>query len=344
MLNPREYCFDCMSPLSAPDGVCPKCGKDNRVRKNANTELPFARLAGKYVVGRALGRGGFGITYIGLNGFLGKRVAIKEFFPEGICARSADRVKVHALSKEAEEKFEQGKRLALEEARTIAALSGMPNVVRVYDCFSVSNTVYIIMEYIEGETLASIAARKGALKWRETWEYMRPIAEALQTLHIQGLAHRDISPDNIMVRKDGNQPVLLDFGAAAPTHADGRIRSGLAKEGYSAPEQYNASSPIDGRTDEYAWCATVYYLLTGVRPTGASQRRFGENSLKPPRKLHSDIPPAAQEALMKGMSLEPEKRYATMEALIEALDEVSPKKGQKSGISRMLSRIGSACL
>ena len=342
MLNPREYCFSCMTLLSEPDGVCPKCGKDNHSRKNANTELPFARLAGKYIVGRALGRGGFGITYIGLNERLGKRVAIKEFFPEGVCERSANRTEVCAIPGDTEERFEQGKRKALGEARIIASLSGIPNVVRVYDCFGRSNTIYIIMEYIEGETLANVVSRRGPLKWRQAWKYMRLIAEALDIVHHHGLVHRDVSPDNIMVRKDGEQAVLLDFGAAAPTQADGQVRGDLLKDGYSAPEQYHASDAVDGRSDEYAFCATLYYLLTGVRPVSPAQRRLHENSLKPPRKLHSDIPPAAQEVLKKGMMLDQGDRYATMRELIDALDEASDRGGQRGGISRMLLGIGAA--
>ncbi len=352
MIDPREYCFYCMNQLPAPDAVCPVCGKDNRIRQNGNSELPFARLAGKYIVGRALGRGGFGVTYVGLNEKLGKRVAIKEYFPADISERSENRMEIRASSSDTDGSFEKGKQKALAEARFIAQVNSVPNVVRIYDCFSRSNTVYIIMEYIEGEDLQNVVAGRGALKWQEAWGYMKPIARALDSLHRQNLIHRDISPDNIMIRKDDGVAVLLDFGAAGQQQKAGEKHTKLLKDGYAAPEQYTETAAINGRSDEYAWCATLYYLLTGVRPPNPAQRRYDEKSMKLPRKLHSDIPAEAQAALMRGISLDPEERYPTMKDLVEAIEgtaeqgEAEESKSQKApwGIGRKMTALASALL
>ena len=319
MVDARKICFACMHELPSPNGVCPICGRDNSERRNGNGELPYALLAGKYIVGRALGRGGFGVTYVGQNVKLGKRVAIKEYFPADIAVRAPDRMTIQASSPENEAMFEEGKRKALDEARTIAMINSVPDVVRIYDCFSRNNTVYIIMEYIEGETLASRVARQGAMKWNEAWADMLPIAEALGKLHRQNLVHRDISPDNIMIHRGNGRPVLLDFGAASAKQYDGQKHGKLLKEGYAAMEQYQETSAIDGRTDEYSWSATLYYLVTGVRPANPMQRRFNEGCVRTPRKMRVRMPARAEAVLMKGMEVAPEDRYDTMEDLVEAM-------------------------
>ena len=319
MLNPREYCFWCMNKLPSADGICGACGRDNRSRQNNEGELPFALLAGKYLIGHALGRGGFGITYIGMNMLLGKRVAIKEYFPAEISTRDASGINVRPTSANTERQFESGKQKALEEARTIARVENVSNVVGIFDCFGRNNTIYIIMEFIEGETFASYAARKGPLSWKEIWPRMKPIGTALGQLHRLNLIHRDISPDNIMIRKDNDQSVLLDFGAASGAVAEGQESVTALKDGYAPPEQYNRSG-INGRADEYAWCATLWYMLTGVKPPSAQQRAAEQSDPRLPRKCRRKIPEQVRKALMKGMSIRQEDRYPAMEQLVAALD------------------------
>ncbi len=319
MLNPREYCFWCMNRLTSADNTCKVCGKDNRIRKNNEGELPFALLAGKYLIGHALGRGGFGITYIGLNILLGKRVAIKEYYPADISIRDTDGINVRPLSEETRQQFEAGKQRALEEARIIARVENVTNVVGIYDCFGRNNTVYIIMEYIEGETFASYAARKGPLHWKEIWPLMKPVGTALGQMHRLGLIHRDISPDNIMIRKDNDDSVLLDFGAASNIVSKGQESVTALKDGYAPLEQYGRNG-INGRADEYAWSATLWFMLTGIRPPSAQQRNIQKKELVLPRKCRREMPEQIQKALMKGMAVQQEDRYPTMEKLVAALD------------------------
>ena len=285
MPEPWEYCFYCMSQLPEPDGVCPVCGKSNSERLNGAGELPFCLLAGKYLVGHAMARGGFGLTYVGLDQTDGRRVAVKEFFPAGIAERAEDGIHVRPAGAEMAEAFEEGKRKALQEAGTIARAQDVEGVVRVYDCLTRNNTVYIVMEYIDGKTYAALTAQNGPAKWQELWPRMRPVALALDELHRKNLIHRDISPDNIMVRDADGSCVLLDFGAASGKIAANQEHSKVLKDGYAAIEQYQDHAVIDGRADEYAFCATLYYLLTGERAPGAQQRKYQDGKLKLPLRL-----------------------------------------------------------
>ena len=320
MLNPREYCFGCMQPLPEPDAKCPCCGWDNSQRKNAPEQLPFALLAKKYIVGRALGRGGFGITYVGLNEQLGRRVAIKEYYPEDIAARGQDSIHVIPSSPEFKPQLQEGMRKALEEARTIAHVQSIPHVVRIFDCFGRNDTVYIVMEFIEGETLRERVEKKGGMSWKDAWAVMKPIGTALGVLHRQKLIHRDISPDNIMISHEDGTSVLLDFGASSSMFQEGEKHDRLLKDGYAAFEQYQECGQIDGRSDEYAWAATFLYTLTGKNPPNAVQRQFQDETIIW-KHLKRDVPSSAKEALMKAMAVNPEERFDSMELLIEAIDE-----------------------
>lgn len=319
-VDPFFYCFDCMNRLQERNGVCHFCGKDNRLRKNGEDELPFAYLDNhQYTVGKALGRGGFGITYIGLNNALRKRVAIKEYFPANTARRDQARGTLIPLTEENRPQFEQGRNKVLNEARTIARMEDITNVVRIYDCFTRNNTVYIVMEYVEGETLASYVERKGPLPWQEAWRLMEPIGRALHSMHEMELVHRDVSPDNIMIRQSTGESVLLDFGAASAMMLDGRKHANLMKDGYAAIEQYREDSIVDGRTDEYSWAATLYYALTGKRPESAMQRAYNPQCTTAPRKLKARISKAAEQALMKGMAVLQDERYETMSELMDDL-------------------------
>lgn len=336
MLSPRDYCFWCMNKLPSENGVCEVCGKDNRERKNGSGELPFALLSGKYLIGHALGRGGFGITYIGLNMLLGKRVAIKEYFPADISVRAEDGVNVRAASDETVTQFEEGKWKALGEARTIARVQNVSNIVGIYDCFSRNNTVYIIMEFIEGQTFAEIAARKGPMKWQTLWPMIRPVGVALGQLHRLNLIHRDISPDNIMVRKDNGDSVLLDFGAASGAVAAGQEHVTALKDGYASVEQYQGRAEINGRADEYSWSAAIWFMLTGNKPPNALQRKAQQCDPKMSGKIRRRTPEHVRKALLKGMAIRQEDRYPTMEELILELDTGEEKTGAGGVIAAVI--------
>ena len=339
MLNPREYCFWCMNKLPAPNGVCGTCGKDNAQRSNSEGELPFAILAGKYLVGHALGRGGFGITYIGLNTLLERKVAIKEYFPSEIAERAPDGIYVQPVSQEAAERFAEGRQKALEEATIMARVQNVSNVVTIYDCFGRNNTVYIIMEFIEGESFSELVGRKGPQKWKDIWPQVRPAGIALAQLHQLGLIHRDISPDNLMLRRDTGEAVLLDFGAASGIVAEGQEHVTALKDGYAPLEQYQNRAGINGRADEYSWCATLWYILTGTRPPNALQRKAQQCDPKVPRKVHGKIPESVRRVLLRGMAIQQQDRYSSMESLIRRLDTWESTAGSGWKIVLIISAV-----
>ena len=155
------YCFQCMARLERDGGVCPACGYDNSVTTNGIGFLPAGRLNKQYIVGRALGRGGFGITYIGLDVYLDRKVAIKEYFPMSLVLRDPNTHSLYPIDPSAEDDFRRGIERVLREARVAVSLESIPNVVRTFGVIDENNTVYIIMEYIEGLTLTKYVQKEG---------------------------------------------------------------------------------------------------------------------------------------------------------------------------------------
>ena len=319
-----KRCFNCMEPIDSPDAVCANCGWDNHNRENGNAALEQMVLKDQYIVGKSLGRGGFGITYVGFDLTLERRVAIKEYFPVGMAYRFSDAVTVRAYT-EAEEDYKSGLEQALQESRTIAKLGQIPNIMQVHNAFLENGTVYMVMEYIDGNSLAEEVKQKGRMGWKEALHLLYPIMDALEKIHEKGMIHRDISPENIIRRRETGEPVLLDFGSARPQ------REGLTvmlKPGYAPMEQYSTNSEQDGRVDEYALCATMYYLVTGNAPVSADLRQFAKKELKRPSEYAEDIPVGFEEVLMKGMEPESGDRYSSVRELHEAFLEVEEKAGK----------------
>ena len=309
-----ERCFNCMEPVNTPDEECLSCGWDNHNRENGNAALEQTILKDQYIIGKSIGRGGFGITYVGFDLVLERRVAIKEYFPIGMAYRFSDAVTVRAYT-EAEEEFQSGLRQALQESRTIAKLGQIPNIMQVHNAFLENGTVYMVMEYIDGKSLAEEVKQRGRLGWKEALQMMYPVMDALEKLHEKGVIHRDVSPENIIRRTETGEPVLLDFGSARPP------REGLTvmlKPGYAPVEQYSQNAKQDGRVDVYALCATMYYLVTGITPASADLRRFAKKELELPSEFAKDLPFEIEEVILKGMELDSNDRYPSMRELHKA--------------------------
>ena len=306
--NPRQetLCFSCMNHLDTENGICPVCGHDNRTRENDTGFLPPMVLNDQYLVGRALGHGGFGVTYVGYDLKEGRRVAIKEYFPRRISLRGVDGIQVHPFEEQDAEAFERGLTNAKQEGDIVAEIRGVPNVVQVYGAFRENGTSYTIMEYIDGVPLSRLVEKEGRLPWRQAYQLLRPVMAALQMIHQMGISHRDVSPDNIMRRSDNQQPVLLDFGAARRnTFGIGEVSF---HPGYAAPEQYRKGKQ-DARVDQYSMCATFYNLVTGKLPVASIERAHGGATLVRPSKLGSDIPAAMEKVMFRGMALSADERY-----------------------------------
>lgn len=318
-------CLGCMREKPSR-GACPYCHFDLDEYEHMEHRLsPQTILNGKYILGKALGEGGFGITYIGLDLNLQITVAIKEYFPSGIVSRNVTgRDTVSVLSK-GREYYEKGKERFLLEAQTLARFHDKPGIVSVKDFFEENGTAYIVMEYIDGEDFGHFLVRNGGrLGVDSVLTMMKPVIITLAEVHAQGLIHRDISPDNIMITKD-SQVKLLDFGAAREVTDKNKSLSIMLKPGYAPIEQYQTRGSQGPWTDVYALCATIYRAITGIKPE-ESMNRILEDKLKTPTELGISIDKVTEYVILKGLEIKAEERWQNMGALYRALYE-------KQGIS-----------
>jgi len=277
------------------------------------------RLIGRYIIEGVLGQGGFGITYLGIDELHEKKVAIKEFFPQGIVTRNIeyqDTVTVTFVGEK--DNYEKGKERFLKEARTMAKFSKDEGIVKALDFFEINNTAYIVMEYLEGVTLKQYLRENKRIDAEDLVELLVPLIESLDEIHSQGLIHRDISPDNIMVLPDGRIK-LMDFGAARDyTEFGEKSLSIVLKPGYAPPEQYQTHGVQGPWTDIYALCATMYKCITGENPPDAIERVMDDH-LKKISAFGIPVLPQIEEAIIKGMSVAANDRYQNVGDFCEDL-------------------------
>ena len=294
------------------------------------------RLIGRYTIEGVLGQGGFGITYLGIDELHEKKVAIKEFFPQGIVTRNIeyeDTVTVTFVGEKAN--YEKGKERFLKEARTMAKFSKDEGIVKALDFFEINNTAYIVMEYLEGITLKRYLRENQRIAPEDLIELLVPLIESLDEIHSQGMIHRNISPDNIMVLPDGRIK-LMDFGAARDyTEFGEKSLSIVLKPGYAPPEQYQTHGVQGPWTDIYALCATMYKCITGENPPDAIERVM-DDSLKKISEFGIVIPPQEEAAIIKGMSVSAKDRYQDIKDFCEDLyggyEETSVPENKESEV------------
>jgi len=301
--------------------TCPQCGATFTI-PSVSLSLPLGTklFGGKYSVGKVLGQGGFGITYMGADTVLSRPVAIKELFPEG-CQRNGTTVQPTRIPPS---DFSSMKQRFLDEARLLASLNH-PGIVKVYDFFEENNTAYMVMEYLRGKSLAKLVEeRGGALSEQEAVGYILKVCEALDVVHKAGYLHRDIKPENIIVCGDG-RVVLVDFGAARSFMAGktGRMTV-ILTPGFAPLEQYAEQAKRGAYTDIYALGATLYYLLTGQVPVSAADR-FSGVELKGVREINGRVSRQVEEAVRKAMAMRVDERPQSVEEFVQLL--TSPSVG-----------------
>ena len=277
-----------------------------------------AVLGGKYIIGRVLGEGGFGITYLAQDYRDKKTVALKEYFPDSLAART-DGTTLSAFTGDREEAFLYGKECFLKEAQTLAEFIGNDSIVCVYSYFEENNTAYFAMEFIRGKSLQTYLAQQGGkISFEECKRIILPVTDALDAIHKKGIVHRDIAPDNIILT-DGGGVKLIDFGAARYSLGDrSRSLDVVLKHGYAPMEQYTRRGRQGPYTDVYALCATIYKCLTGKTPPDAVDR-MDEDSLIPLSVLGVKLPQQAEDALMKGLEVQYRDRYQSVKELKDDL-------------------------
>ena len=316
-MDVERVCYGCFreKPDDAP--VCPHCGF-GREEEQPFLALPMGTvLRGRYLVGRVLGVGGFGITYLGYDLVLEIRVAVKEYMPSGLATRHADRHRV-VLTGRGKEDYERGLDRFLEEARILARLQGTPHIVSVQDHFQENGTAYFVMEYVDGMSLkAYLASQGGKIPWGQALTILLPVMEALVRVHDLGLTHRDISPDNIFITA-GGESKLLDFGAARFSAGEEKSVSVILKHGFAPEEQYSSHGSQGPWTDVYAMGATLYRCVTGELPPDAIAR-VRSDTLKRPSELGIPLPADLEGAVLKAMAVKAEDRFPSMEAFLQAV-------------------------
>ncbi len=316
-------CPHCMRELTGlRGGACPFCGFNAQKSPQPAEAMPRNTiLNGKYLVGDVLGRGGFGITYIGFDLSLESRVAIKEYYPSGAAMRREGESELYwSSSYKFRSSREDAKNYFLKEARKMARVENIPSVVRVRETFLANETAYIVMDYVEGETLKARLRREGPMTYTACYALLRPMMQDLCKIHRQGVIHRDISPDNIMIQGDGSVK-LLDLGAAKDLnkHSD-EVSVPVGKNGYSPMEQYLNNGRIGPWTDVYALCATIYYACYGVR-VPQSLERLEQDTLRFDLPTREPIPPYVVGALRKGLAVRAADRTQSVDALLDQLEE-----------------------
>ena len=282
-------------------------------------QLPVGTvLEGRYRVGEILGEGGFGITYLGHDIKLDIPVAIKEYYPFGVAVRqNTSSLDISVSRSDSSEIFRKGKESFLTEARNLGRFSDEESVVYVRDHFEANNTAYIIMEYLDGQSLKDYVEANGPMTFEQVFALLEPIMDVLDKIHAAGMIHRDVSPSNMFILKNGKVK-LLDFGTARDINADGeKSLSVVLKPGYAPVEQYQSHGAQGPWSDVYALCASIYKLITGVTPENAVNRISGDK-LKRPSELGAEISPVEENALMAGLEVRAADRIGSMKELKSA--------------------------
>lgn len=312
------YCMGCMHKLDW-DGRCHYCGFDERnYKKDQQLGLHTRLKNGEYMIGRQLGQGGFGITYIGMDTTLLQTVAIKEYFPFGAVRRN-DRNEIELYDEKYRKDYEKGLESFLCEGRILARFSNLTAVVGVKNFFHENNTAYLVMDYVEGLSVREYVKNYGVLSPDRTLFLVQQVIADMQMIHHKQVLHRDVSADNLIITHNGSLK-LIDFGATRQEFTKNQYTGTiLCKQGYSAIEQYSTGRNQGPWTDIYGLCASIYFMLTGVVPDSAPDRIQNDCVRSLVQMDEIAMPKVQKEAIMKGLAVEVEHRYHTMAELYAAL-------------------------
>lgn len=276
-------------------------------------------LHGRYEIRDVIAEGGMGIVYLGYDPVLETKVSIKEYFPRRYAMRIPEEVSLQIYAGSSAEIFRTELDKFIKEARTLARFGALDSIVSVKDFFYENETGYMVMEYVEGETVKQLVEREGRMEPLSVLRLMKPVLDCLSVIHREKLLHRDIAPDNLILREDGRL-VLIDFGTARFLSTDDEQTMTIYyKSGYSAGEQYAPHTEKGPYTDVYGICTTMYFMLTGVSPEESVRRILHDRVVPLSQYRDIDLPDSAQKAIEKGMAVDIQKRYADVEMLCKDL-------------------------
>lgn len=345
-----KMCINCLLMIEDEQTQCPYCGYTDSDHPMDFCHLPpRTLLSDRYIVGRPLGCGGFGVTYIAWDVKLARRVAIKEYMPGELATRTAGS-RIIEVRQGCEDTYRSGKNSFIYESMRLAQVGSIPGVVPIYDCFEDEFTAYIVMEFLEGETLQQRIDRQGKIGWQECVGIFEHVLASLSAIHAAEMMHRDIAPDNIMLCSDG-RVVLIDFGAARHmTTRFSRSLSTVLKIGYAPPEQYDRHGRQGPWTDIYAVGATMYHALTCTIPPDAFTRVDRDTLVNPSRLV--SLPRNVNVSVLNALNLTPGKRPQSAAELADMLcgrvravrvpDRIKKEKVKVSNLTKTLIAVASA--
>lgn len=320
-------CYSCFHEHEARFEVCPYCGAVRSAEPIEAIHLrPGVLLGNRYLIGQAVSAGGFGIIYRAWDTKLDTIVAVKEFFANRMMTRAAGEKQIIVNRKSIEE-FEFRKKRFLAEARNMAKFSDHKNIPTVYEYFEENGTAYIVMELLQGEDLREyLISHGGKIEIGLAVLIANEIGNALSALHEKGIIHRDVAPDNIYLNsRDGLQIMLLDLGAARLEDTTDDVIDIVLKPGYSPVEQYDNTGSIGTWTDVYSLGATMYAMITGIKPEESTNRkeainRKEEDPVIPPHEIDPTIPENLSNAIMRAMAIQRNLRYKTVNEFLKAIN------------------------
>ena len=317
-INNKHLCELCFSQLQPTMHECPHCSGQRNRDKYLKALDEGSILAGRYIVGMVLGKGGFGVTYLCYDFKEDTTVAVKEYLPDSLAHRNSGEDLVLSYGDEREEYFKIGARKFYDEARFVSRFNGSPGIISVYEFFFENNTVYFVMEYLDGIDLKRyIAEKRGKISESEAIYILDRLTKSLTEVHDMEILHRDISPDNIFICRNGDIK-LIDFGAARQLIGEAsKSLSVILKQGFAPIEQYQRRGKQGPWTDIYALGATIYYALTGNILDDAMSR-FEEDTLD-----SIDVSPDFMKILKKMLALWAKDRYQSVSEIEEDLSTLS---------------------
>lgn len=336
-----KRCLGCMEIYEDEYDICPYCGFEDGTEAEEKIHMdPGTILADRYIIGRVLGYGGFGVTYIGWDGKLEQKVAIKEYLPSEFSTRMPGQSRVTVFNGEKSEQYYEGLKKFVDEAKRLAKFQNEPGIVKVFDSFIENETAYIIMEYLDGETLSSLIKREGCIPEDTAVDMLMPVLNSLRVVHEEGIIHRDIAPDNIIITNSGDIK-LIDFGASRyATTSHSRSLTVIIKPGYSPEEQYRSRGDQGPYTDVYALGACLYKMITGKTPPDAMERRAlfesrNKDILISPGSITRGLSAVRENAILNAMNVRVEDRTPNVQDFIDELSSDVPVKRKNGRIRKI---------
>ena len=320
-----NLCANCWEELTE-GSVCAECGYDNDTQNDSVYLKTKTVIAGQYVIGNIIKIESDSVTYSGYDGQLDKPILIREFFPKGIASRFDDSDELHVRQKYVND-FARYKKSFYNLWTTMQKLHNLSAVVPVYDLAEANGTYYAIIEKTESVPLREYLLRneEGYILWDTARLMFMPVLTTIEALHSNGIVHGSITPDNLVLCRDGKVH-LAPFPITEASDQSTAMEF-TENDGYTALEQYNNKHKICAATDIYSFSACIYRALVGSNPPSAVSREANDK-LMIPNTIAEKIPMHVIKALVNGLQIYPEKRVKTVEDFRELLDAAPAVKAK----------------